>query len=189
MKKFVRIEVEVKKDASDYLHRKESHKIKKSSIKVVDDSLTKTQNKGVWNKRKKILLNVATDSLKTLNDDYEDDRTSLGMIKPNERDLKFYSIKPIEEIEINIEESTQYTILGEKLKKVDVIEKAFKYKFKCKYDKCKGHNMICEDWELLQAFRHFKSRYNSIDTEKHLKYKFEEWMIDKRDLYFILGTH
>jgi len=189
LKKFVRIEVEVKKDTSDYLHRKESYKIRNSSIKVIDDSLTKTQKKGVWNERKKILLNVATDSIKTLNNDYEDDRTSLGMIKPNERDLRFYSVKPIEEIEINIEESTQYTILGEKLKKVDVIEKAFKYKFKCNYDKCKGHNMICEDWELLQAFRNFKSRYNIVDTEKHLKYKFEKWMIDKRDLYFILGTH
>ncbi len=189
LKKFVRIEGVIKKDTSDYLHRKESHKIRKSSIKVIDDSLTKTQKKGVWTERKKILLNVSTDSLKTLNNDYKVDKTSLGMIKPNERKLKFYTVKPIDEIEINVEESTQYTILGEKLKKVDAIEKAFKYKFKCGYDDCKGHNMICEDWELLQAFRNFTSKYGVKGSEKHLKFKFEEWMLDKRELYFILGMH
>lgn len=189
LKKFVRIKGEIKKDTSDYLYRKESHKIRKSSIKVIDDTLTKTRRKGVWNERKKILLNVLTDSLKTLNEDYKVDKTSLGMIKPNEKQLKFYTVKPIDEIEINVEESTQYTILGEKLKKVDEIEKAFKYKFKCGNGNCKGHDMICEDWELLQAFRNFKSKYGVKGSEKHLKFKFEEWMLDKRDLHFILGMH
>lgn len=189
LKKFVRIKADIKKETSDYLQRKESHKIKQSTIKIIDDSLTRTQVKGVWDKRKRIMFNYLNDSIKDLNEKFKSDRTSLGMISPRVSNLNFYTIKPFEEIEINVEDSTQYTITGEKLKKIDKIEKVFKYKFKCNNSYCNGHNMICEDWELFQAFRNFKSRYTIKNAEKHLKYKFLDWMIDKRDLYFILGTH
>jgi len=189
LRKYTRFKAEVKKNTSEKLKRKESYKIRENTIKVVDRSLVNTKNKGVWQERKKILLNLLSDSKETLVDKYNEDKTSLGIIKPKKGKVKFLIKKPIDEIEIDVEKSTQFTITGEKLIKVDKIENVFKYKFKCNNIKCKGHEMICEDWELLQAFRSWKNKYNTKNLKKILIKKFHYYMIDKRDLYFILGTY
>ena len=48
--------------------------------------------------------------------------------------------------------------------------------------------MICEDWELFEAFRNWKKKYTTpTELEKKLKDKFDTNM-KKRDLYFIVGT-
>jgi len=189
LKKFVRFKAQIKKNTSEYLQRKDSYKIRESTIKIMDDYLTKTQNKGVWQERKKILLNTLSNSIETLNEKFKEDKTSLGIIKPIANSIEFLILKPVDEIEIDVEKSTQYTIFGEKLIKVDKIENVFKYKFKCINVKCPSHKMICEDWELLQAFRKFRKIYDSEELEKQLRNQFYEKMIKYRDLYFIVGTH
>lgn len=189
LKKFIRFQAKIQKDTSDYLHRMESYKIRENSINIIDDSLTKTSNKGVWDKRTKILEKLSSKSVEELQEKYENDRTSLGIIKPNIDTVKFRLRKPISEIEIDRETTTQFNLLGEKLIKVDEIEKAFSYKFHCNDDKCNGHNIICEDWELLEAFRSWKKIYSDEETLKEkLIGKFDYWMI-KRNLHFVMGTH
>ena len=50
--------------------RKESYKIRDDSIQIIDDSLTNPRKKNVWNKRRNILSQYTTDSLKTLKESY-----------------------------------------------------------------------------------------------------------------------
>jgi len=189
LKKFVRFSAEIQKDASDYQQRKESYKIKESTIKIIDDSLTKTKTKGVWEERTKILLKTLSTSAEELDDKFTIDKTSLGLIKPNIDSVKFRIKKPIEEIKIDVETSTQYSLLGEKYRHVDEIERAFSYKFKCENSKCKGHDRICEDWELIEAFRSYKNRYDNQRVENTLNHRFGKWLINERNLYFVVGMH
>ncbi|KKN14055.1 hypothetical protein LCGC14_1000040 [marine sediment metagenome] len=184
LKKFIRFKAEIMKNRSD--KRKESYKIRENTIQIIDESLTNTKKKDVWLKRKQILNNYITDSLETLKESYKDDRTSLGMIKPNPETTEFIITKKVDEIDIDIDSSTQYTLTGQKLRKVDEIENVFKYKFKCNIPECSGHRIICEDWELYQAFRSWRQKYGTEQLEKNLKNKF---IFKKNELYFMLGTH
>ena len=189
LNKYIRIKADILKDKSDYQNRKESYKIRQSSIEIIDDSLVHTKNKGVWNERRKIMENCLDESVESLHEQFTTDKTSLGMIKPKINNLKFHTIKPFQEIEIKVGESTQMTLDNEVLKQADEIEKAFKYKFKCNGLNCLGHNMICEDWEMLEAFRKYTNKYDPGEAEEKFRYKFYDEMILKRDLYFILGMH
>ena len=114
------------------------------------------------------------------------DHTSLGIIKPKKYQFKIR--KKIDEIEVIKSNFVQKTLDGFKIKIPDQIEKVFSYKFHCDDPKCKGHDMICEDWELFEAFRSWKKKYPvPTELEKKLKEKFDTNM-RKRDLYFIVGT-
>jgi len=189
LKKFVRFQAKIKNDTSDYLHRKESHKIREDSIKIIDDSLTITSNEGVWDERTKIIQKLSSKSAEELKEKYDKDRTSLGIINPNINTVKFRIRKPINEIEIERETTTQYNLFREKIINVDEIEKAFSYKFHCNNDNCNGHDKICEDWELLEAFRKWKRIYSNEEVFKEkLIAKFDDWMT-QRELYFVMGTH
>lgn len=189
LKKFVRFKAILKPDESDYLSRKESYKIKQNTIKITDTSLTKPSKKGVWEERTRILKKIQSSSVEELRTKFQIDKTSLGIIKPRINTVKFRNRKPLEDIEINVEATTQYDLFGEKINKVDEIEKAFSYKFKCDNLECKGHDIICEDWELLEAFRSWQKKYPNFEVLKEKLYiKFQDWMV-KRDLYFIMGTH
>jgi hypothetical protein len=190
LKKFIRFRAKLRKDTSDYLGRKESHKIDQNSIKIIDDHLTNTKIKGVWEERISILEKTLSPSMEVLWSKFDEDRTSLGFIKPSVDKMKFILSKPIDEIEIDVMKKIQLNLFGEKLKKVDAIEKAFSYKYKCEGKECNGHKMICEDWELLGAFRKYKKIYSTAEeVEKNLRYKFYEEKIVKSDLYFIVGTY
>lgn len=79
--KFDVIEVECKSD-SDKLGRKESHKVRPDSIRIVDRSLTKP--KVNWKKRNQIVYPIVSESIQSLKDTYEQDGTSLGIIRPIE---------------------------------------------------------------------------------------------------------
>jgi len=189
LKKFIRFEAEIQRDTSDYLQRKESYKIRENSINIVDDSLTLPSVEGVWDERTRILQNISSNSAEELTENYNYDRTSLGIISPNINTVKFRIRKPISEIEIEREITTQFNLFGEKIAKVDEIEKAFSYKFHCNEDSCKGHDKICEDWELLEAFRKWKHYYPDEKVfKKKLIEKFDDWMT-QRELYFVMGTH
>ena len=79
--KFDNIEVEVKKD-NDKLSRKESHKVRPDSIHVIDRNLTKP--KVDWKRRNDIILRRLDNSVEMLQDLYEEDKTSLGLIHPTQ---------------------------------------------------------------------------------------------------------
>jgi hypothetical protein len=75
-------------------------------------------------------------------------------------------------------------------KQLEKIPYIFKYEFQCDGKNCKNHNIMCEDWELLEAWRSWKIKYKTEDVLWSKVYeKFHDYFINKCDLYFYMGTH
>ncbi len=177
LNKFVRFKAQISKNTGEKMRRKESYKIREATIKITDDSLVDTSVKGVWEERTKILKGMLSDSIEILKDQFEVDRTSLGIIKPNRETIKFLIEKPIDEIEIDIMKEIQLNLFGEKVKKVDKIENAFSYQYECDIANCNRHKMICIDWELLESFRKWRKIYkNPEELQSKLREKYFDWM-------------
>ncbi len=78
-KKYVWIEVEAEKSTEhEKYQRKESHKIKPETIKIIDESLAESPVD--WNARSKIVLSLLSKSIEELETMSEEDGTSLGLI-------------------------------------------------------------------------------------------------------------
>ncbi len=183
--KFDIIEVECAPH-SDKLSRRESHKVRPDSIKIIDRSLTKP--KADWKKRNAIVLPMRNDSIELLEQDFKNHKTSLGLIKPTQF-LEFIKTAPLQ---IHERESWSCTINldGQMIPQVTEIQHIFKYRFKCQGCTDGEHIMQCEDWELFEAYRSWGNRYQNADILwTKLQERFFEWMIKERDLHFIMGTH
>ncbi|MHA1997144.1 MAG: hypothetical protein ACTSU9_03435, partial [Promethearchaeota archaeon] len=51
------------------------------------------------------------------------------------------------------------------------------------------HDMICEDFELLESFRQWRMKYKDFkELETKLIERYDDFMKKKRELYFIVGT-
>lgn len=183
--KFDIIEAEVKKD-KDKLGRKESHKVRPDSIRVIDRSLTKP--KIDWERRNEVLLSKVTESVQTLKNGYDYDKTSLGLIKP----IKLMDFIKTEDLEMYEKNGWSFTINldGKVIPKVTKIPHIFKYRFKCR---CCGegeHTMQCEDWELFESYRSWGKRYkDSKKLWEKLKGKYFYWMLKNRDFHLIMGMY
>ncbi len=183
--KFDIIEVEVKKD-KDKLGRKESHKVRSESIRVIDRNLTIPTRD--WPKRNEIVLSKLDLSVKSLEDAYKKDKTSIGLIRPTEL-LDFIKTKDLEIHEQNSWAFTT-TLDGQRIPKVTKMEHIFKYRFKCQGCGEGEHTMQCEDWELFESYRSWGERYGDPETLwKNLRKKYFIWMLEKRDLHFIMGMY
>jgi len=192
-KKFTWIEADIQK-VKEKLMRKESHKVKLNTIKIVDDSLaqlkgSKSQKNKIWAERRSILNKLLNKSINELKQKWKQDRTSLGIIKPNLVDFRLR--KPLSQIIIERKKMFQKTLMDEKILVADKIEHAISYKFRCNDATCtfnketkKSHDITCEDWELFEAIR--KWPYSLEEKELKLKEKFFDWM-KNRDLYFCMG--
>lgn len=183
--KFDIIEAEVKKD-KDKLGRKESHKVRPDSIRVIDRGLTKP--KIDWERRNELLLPNLTESVQALKETYDNDKTSLGLIKP----VKILDFIKTQDLEVYEKNGWSFTINldGKVIPKVTKIPHIFKYRFKCRCCDEEDHTMQCEDWELFESYRSWGKRYKDPNKlwEK-LKGKYFHWMLKNRRLYFIMGMY
>ena len=179
------IEVMCKKD-NDKLGRKESYKVRADSIRILDRKLTRP--KADWPARNDIILSTMSESIQSLKDAYEADKTSLGLIKPTEL-LDFIRTDELQIYENNGWSFTM-NLDGEKIPHVTKIPHIFKYRFKCRCCGDGEHNMQCEDWELFESYRSWGPRYGTPEIlwEK-IKEKYFDWMLEKRDLYFVMGMY
>ena len=190
-RKYDWIEVECRNcSKEEKLQRKESHKIRYKTLKVVDSSLNKRPTD--WEARNEIVLPMLEESLERLWEAYKEDRTSLGLIKPKEL-FEFYMSEELNDDEKSLakaKESYQETLFGEKRTDLEVIPHVFRYRFSCHGESCKDHDITCEDWELFQSYRSWRTKYPEKEVlwEK-LKQRYFDEMISKKDLYFYMGTH
>lgn len=186
MRKWTWVKADVEK-SDEKLNRKESYKVNESTIEMIDESLTKTSLKQTWNLRNNFLIpKLLNSSVAELDELKQKENCSIGLIKP--KSFLFYLKKPIAEITIQEQKLIQTTLNGTKIKTPDIIGNHFAYKFKCENSNCKGHNMICEDWEIREAFRKWSKIYTDPkELEEKIIEKYQKYM-EKRDLYFILGT-
>jgi len=63
----------------------------------------------------------------------------------------------------------------------------FRYEFRCGDVDCRGHSMICTDWEMGQAYRAWRWEYGD-QWEAKFRQRFESEMIEKNDTHFFVGT-
>lgn len=192
--KFDWIEVECEK-ASETLMRKESYKIRPGSeIKIIDRSLSSSDGKRVdWKKRNELVLPMKADSIEALRVAFNEDRTSLGLVKVAEL-IDFYTRKSEDEGVANTKNYLQVVFdqveSGGRMSSVPVLDKVphvYSYKFKCEGQSCKTHDMTYLDWELSESLRSWRKIY----TEEELPDKIRETYYDKfskTDLHFFVGT-
>jgi hypothetical protein len=190
-KKYDWIEVECRNvSKEEKLQRKESHKIRPNTLKVVDSSLNKRPTD--WEARNEIVLPLLERSLENLRDSYYDDKTSLGLIKPKAL-FDFYMSEELNDDEKTLakaKESYQVTLFGERRTDLEVIPHVFRYRFSCQGGSCRNHDISCEDWELFQSYRAWRWRYRGEgELWEKIKQKYFDEMISKKDLYFYMGTY
>jgi hypothetical protein len=182
-KKFDVIEVEAEPYNDKYL-RIENHRVKDKTIVIIGSLSAKD-----WEERKKILLPLLATSIEELETIRDSNHQTLGLIKPKEI-IDFYK-KNIDECrpwEKELLSGTQKQLFGIYKSPLEKIPYWMGYNFICNGNKCKGHNMMCEDWELLQLFRAMKVKYKTDDMAfSKVKEKYFDWM-GKRDVYFVVGT-
>jgi hypothetical protein len=188
VRKYDWIEVECQKATDEYLKRKESYKVREGSVKILDNSLSSGKNKTPWAERSRLLLPHVAPSLEYLKEQYQTDRTSLGLIKPKEV-LDFFTREPLtlpqepREFQKSLFEDKIFPI-------IDSIPHIFAYKFNCAgCNDGKSHNIMCEDWELFELYRNLGQ--NTTDVKnlwEKIRQKYYDWML-KRDLYFYMGMY
>lgn len=187
LRKYDWIEVECKK-AEEKLGRKESYKIRDGSLKIIDRSLSLGKVKGRvnWSERNKLILKHAAPSLEYLQGKFEEDRTSIGLIKPVEV-MDFYKKGELQIYKDS--KAFQQAFFGTSMPVVEDIPHIFGYRFRCAgCAEGKEHNIQSEDWELFESYRSWGLKYGDVNVlwdKLYQKYFVE--MLEK-DFYFYVGT-
>jgi hypothetical protein len=128
-------------------------------------------------------------SVEGLQIDFKDDKTSLGLVKPSIVH-DFFTTKPLEDMDNDIIQARQMTLLDEKRALLEELPHIFKYNFSCTNSCICEHNMTCEDWELFQAYRSWRWKYENPEVLWEKIYqRFYKMMVEKCNLYFFVGTH
>lgn len=188
-KKFDVIEAEVE-PANDKYMRKESYHVRDSTIRIIGHLPTKEDN---WKQRKDLLLSYLDKSIESLEVEKEKSHRSLGIIKPREiQDFYKKHTSEVREWEKELMAGTQKLLDGSMHKYESPLAKipyAFRYKFVCDDPQCAGHELMCEDWEMLELFRSMKEKYKDDEVAfQKLKDRYFTWLLKERDPYFIVGT-
>lgn len=175
MRKRQWIEYEIREEG-DY--RKESYKIVPESVKTLEEEDYKSIGE--------ICRENKVSSIEKLNKMQEADDTSLGIVEPSE----------IQSLSIDYSDERE-EMLDEYNGGINIVPCHTRYEFFCG-DGCVSecdleggtHNIMCEDIELGTAYWNFKRNYpTEEEAEEKLKEKFLDWMVENRDVYFLMGTH
>lgn len=189
IQRYDRIEVECQKATDEKLGRKESHKVRDGSVRIVDRTLSqgKVNGHAPWARRSAIILPKLASSIDHLEEQYSDDKTSLGLIKPTAV-REFYARKELQQPS-EVKEY-QRSLDNQLIPIIDVIPHDFAYNFLCAgCQDGKYHDIICEDWELFEAYRSWWKRYPNVTLLwKKLHQRFFDYMISQ-DLCFYMGMY
>jgi hypothetical protein len=185
-KKYHWIEADTTPNTHEKLGRKESHKVDAASIRILSAVGTE---KGTWSARNRLLLPLKTHSLEALEELKKKDKTSLGLIRPKAvTDFKIIPLSECREWERELIEGNQRTLFEEYTSPLEKIPWKFSYSFTCDDPRCKGHTIMCEDWELMESWRSWRKQYPTQDLLlAKIKEHYFDWM-KQRDLHFFVGT-
>lgn len=185
-KKYDIINVEIE-HTNDKFTRKESHRAKDASIKRIGHLDTGNN----WGERKKILLPLLSKSIEELIAQYDNDHTSMGLIKPKRViDFKATPIESCRPWEKDLIMGIQQTLDGINYHSpLEKIPYKFSYVFECDDPNCTTkHDLMIEDWEICQLYRSEKQRVGEQEALKKVAQKYKDEFLTKKDLSFILGT-
>lgn len=172
-RRWIEYDIEEKGD-----YRKESYKIDPESVDVgTKETYTEVRNR----------LEDRATTFDELNKRQEADHTSLGFIQPEVLDFRIDKDEDRARRSKRFREQT--TLTGANMP-IEVIPHYFRYVFYCGSECDTQHEVMCEDIEAGQLYRTLHDKYDSLTTiEKKMKERFENWMREERDLYFMVGTH
>lgn len=150
-------------------HRKESFRIQAASIKIIGHLATEDK----WKKRIEIVYKAPRSTLCELLPCIEDD-VSFGLVKPASVsfELEPRSGKKPEFVD---RAYSRPGLFDKPKQKIENIPYQFYYRFRCfGITHCPGHRLPITDWEINQAYRDWRSRYES--TTVLLKMIEQKWM-------------
>jgi hypothetical protein len=177
------IEVDLLRASSDA--RPESHKIKPDSIVISDGVGTQ----GNWRARRDLIKPLQRPSMCHIQQKRDEHNfPTLGVFRPHE--ITGFTIEPTAEnwTEAQLATLTQDTLFEKAPEKtLEKIPFDFRYQFRCGGRDCRGHDMMCTDWEMGQAYRKWRAEYGD-QWEGKFREKFETQMIEKNDTHFFVGT-
>ncbi len=161
-------------------HRPESRKIKPETIKVI-----RTANfKEIMGLIKPKLQDLP--ALQKIDPRF----CSLGVIKP--KIVDFYEMNN-DQYEKQMEYKKQRTLGNQSAQPLEIPKKKYGYKF---LDEQKNeHEMLCEDWEVAELYRHCEEyrKKGKYKDEKEVFEKIKQKMLQKipakEDFFFVVGTH
>ena len=180
--KYQWIEIAAKKSTDA---RKESFEVDIDTLKIVSDPLP---TKDAWKSRKEKVLPLLAPSLCYLKRSRKLTGDTLGFFKPKtihkfviEHDTPDWTPSEYKKL-------LQYSIYDKQhLEPLEKIPFKFSYRFTCDEPNCRGHKLVCVDWELGQSYRQWKQKYND-KWEWAIINRFETDMILRYDTYFFVGT-
>ncbi|MBN1677253.1 MAG: hypothetical protein JW880_01810 [Candidatus Thermoplasmatota archaeon] len=195
-RKFDWIEVECKRVTDEEkMGRRESHKIREDSLRVIDSSL-RGNGKVDWTRRNEHIFPMRARSVEDLEMRFNEDRTSLGVVRVGEL-LDLYKSKDLTPAEKASQRVFQVTFEGINGGTASLranwmlrqIPHIFRYRFRCDVPACRIHDMTCEDWELFEAHRKWQKKYSTEEeTWSKIRQRFFDYFRE-RDLHFFMGTH
>ena len=166
--------------------RKESRQPLLRTLEVLDR--VGTGRSRDWGERRAIVDQVPHRTMQELHRLYEQDRTSLGIIRP------------VECLDLEIEECSdtwspkheilfkQTNLFGESPKPLHKIPYTFRYVFRCE-DDTEPHRCSITDWELGMLFLNQREKHSEAIALQHVRERFLDSMCcEARDTRFFVGT-
>lgn len=182
-RKYQWIEVELEK-ASD--GRPESYKLVPDSIRILQPPLPTDDE---WRARKNIVFPLKGHCMCCIKRERDEhDHPTLGIFKPKQiKRLLIEEDSPTwSEGELNI--LRQPRLFGNApTAELEKVPFKFSYEFLCDHDGCRGHKMICTDWEMGESWRSWSRKYGA-GWESKFRQKYEDEMINKFETHFYVGT-
>jgi hypothetical protein len=177
------IEVSLLKARSD--SRPESFKLNPGSI-VIGDTVGTLDG---WRARRDLIKPLKRPSMCRIQREREERGfPTLGVFRPHEIKRLL-----VEQTDPNWSDAQLATLSQDTLfekapaRTLEKIPYDFRYEFRCGDVDCRGHTMLCTDWELGQAYRSWRQGYGN-QWETKLRQRFETEMIEKNDTHFFVGT-
>ena len=182
---WIAVELEPRGKGND--NRKESRRPNLESIRIIGEPLSVDRK---WEARRDILDKLPHYTRNQLAARFEQDRTSLGIVRPTRIiDMEIRPADPEWKPEWqNL--FKQMTLFGEQQKPLRKIPYTFHYVFECE-DSESPHTAMCEDWELGVLFLKESVRLGSDEAAaESVKKKFlGELCRNDKDTRFFMGTY
>lgn len=183
--KYQWVEVELAPRGQGNDRRKESRKPNLESLKVLGAPIPTSSD---WQERRKIIDAIPHHTVNQLKAMYEQDGTSLGIVRPT-RVLDLV-IEPADrewkpEWQMLFQ---QLTLFGPPQKPLTKLPYKWKYVFECEDGK-EPHNAMIEDWELGVLFLKLREEMDEKAAAEKVKEKYlAELCAPSRDFRFFMGT-
>jgi hypothetical protein len=183
--KYQWIEVDAEKHSTD--RRKESYRPNVDSIQLLGEPLSTARH---WAARKDMVFRHPVRTMEELYDLQDNDGTSLGLVRPAKVEELLVvpdADKWKEEWEADL---AQIRLLGPQRKPLKKIPFKFRYQFRCRDARCKGHVMSMGDWELGALYLNELDRLGSAEAAaSSVKNKFFNQLCGRSvDTHFFVGT-